>query len=201
MGQIMRLIGWQSLMARVVPSCRAELVRQLDAIFFEASATYSFASASQRDAFRQRWLGRYLDHYPAFAHVAVEEGPQGFQVLGYVVGSVDDPARHRLFADIDYFQTLNALTCDYPAHLHINLAPGARGHGLGGRLVRRFAAQAFMHGAGGVHVVTGAASRNVGFYHRLGLTRAHAFDWGDVRVLMLAGALPLVAPRVMRHRA
>ena len=56
----------------------------------------------------------------------------------------------------------------FPAHLHINLAAEYRSIGIGGRLVAAFADQARSLGAPGVHVVTGAASRNVGFYRRQG---------------------------------
>ncbi len=36
--------------------------RQLDHIFFSSSATKTFADEAERQAFRERWLGRYLKH-------------------------------------------------------------------------------------------------------------------------------------------
>ncbi len=46
------------------------LTGQLDAIFFEASGTKSFASEDARAAFRERWFARYLEQHPQWAYVA-----------------------------------------------------------------------------------------------------------------------------------
>ncbi len=134
-------------------------------IFFASSATRSFASPEARVAFRERWLGRHLVHYPDLTLVALD--PSG-EVIGYLVGATDDPALSPLFADITYFQQLADLTPVYPAHLHINLASEARGRGIGGRLIETFCATLEARRIAGVHVVTGAASRNLTFYTRQG---------------------------------
>lgn len=137
----------------------------IDAIFFGASGTQSFASEAERQAFRTRWLGRFLDGEDAnHAFVAVAESG----VIGYLVGALDDPARSGHFADIGYFRDFAHLTSVYPAHLHINLAPEARSQGIGARLIEAFAAHAVAKGSTGMHVVTGAASRNVRFYATCG---------------------------------
>jgi GNAT superfamily N-acetyltransferase len=141
----------------------------IDAIFFGASGTQSFASEAERQAFRTRWLGRYLagdDADQAFVAVA------GGHVIGYLVGALDDPAVSGRFADIGYFRDFADLTATYPAHLHINLAPEARSMGLGTRLIEAFAAHAKAAGCRGMHVVTGAASRNVRFYTACGFIEA-----------------------------
>ena len=140
-------------------------VPAIDAIFFAASATQTFASERERQAFRERWLGRYLDHYPQMTLVAIDPSNQ---VIGYLVGASDDPARNPLFADIAYFAELADLTLSFPAHLHINLDARARGQGIGANLVRVFCAQLARVGVPGVHVVTSTASRNRSFYARLG---------------------------------
>jgi len=135
----------------------------IDDIFFVSSATKSFASEAAREAFRERWLGRFLLNWPEAAFLAVSATGE---VLGYIVGAVEDPARDPRFADIAYFAELAQLTADYPAHLHINLAPKARNRGIGGRLIEAFCAFARGRGAAGVHVVTSASSRNRTFYAR-----------------------------------
>ncbi len=140
------------------------LMPALDAIFFEASATKSFASAAERSAFHERWLGRYLAHEPQWAYVA--RAADG-SVAGYLVGSIDDP-RHSRHADVGYFLDFADLTESYPAHLHVNLAPRYRNRGIGADLIAAFAADAAQAGAAGLHVVTGASSRNVRFYERNG---------------------------------
>jgi GNAT superfamily N-acetyltransferase len=138
----------------------------IDAIFFGASGTQTFASADDRLAFQQRWLGRYLAEDAAHAFVACKDG----RVIGYLVGALDDPAVSGRFADVSYFRDFGHLTSIYPAHLHINLAPEARSQGTGARLIEVFAAHARAAGRPGMHVVTSAASRNVRFYVACGFT-------------------------------
>jgi GNAT superfamily N-acetyltransferase len=138
----------------------------IDAIFFGASGTQSFASEAERQAFRTRWLGRYLAADAAHCFVALTT----CGVIGYLVGALDDPAVSGRFADIGYFRDFAHLTSAYPAHLHINLAPDARSQGIGRRLIEAFAAHASTAGAPGMHVVTGASARNVRFYAACGFS-------------------------------
>jgi GNAT superfamily N-acetyltransferase len=159
------------------------LGRQLDAIFFGASETRSFASDEVRLAFRERWLGRYLEHYPADALLAVERYGR---VAGYLVGSLEDPAATCLFDDIAYFKVFSHLTIRFPAHLHVNLAPEFRGQGIGSRLMEAFVSHARGAGSPGVHVVTGKGMRNVGFYERNGFAPAGEAAV-DGRMLVLLG--------------
>lgn len=145
---------------------REDLANDIDAIFFSASATQEFASPSAREAFQERWLGRYLAHDDQWFYVARD----GERAVGYLAGCLDDPAQTPRFADIEYFAEFADLTRTYPAHLHINLDAGYRSLGLGGRLIDRFVSDAAAAGAVGVHVVTGARSRNLSFYNRNGFT-------------------------------
>lgn len=144
---------------------REQLLPALDAIFFEASGTKSFASDADRQAFRERWLGRYLEHDPEWAYLAFDLDNT---LAGYLLGSLDDPARAPRFDDIGYFKDFADLTVAYPAHLHVNLAPAFRNIGLGAQLIDTFSKDAARAGARGVHVATGAEARNVGFYVRNG---------------------------------
>ena len=155
----------------VAPS--AKLNYEIDAIFFEASNTKSFDSDAARFAFRERWLGRYLRRDPQFAYLALAASGV---VIGYLIGSVDDPALGSRFADIGYFATFRELTKVFPAHLHVNLAPAFRNKGIGGRLIEAFVADAKGAGAPGVHVVTSADAENVRFYNRNGF-----FELGRAR--------------------
>ena len=164
----------------------AALEAGLDAVFFEASNTKSFVSEAERAAFRERWLGRYLRHDAALAHVAIAADGA---VAGYVVGSVEDPAIAERFSDLGYLHAFRDLTRLYPAHLHVNLAPQFRGRGLGGRLVERFIADAAAAGAPGVHVTTSRGARNVAFYERNGFSEQASLDVGMNEVLFLARTL------------
>ena len=145
---------------------RENLLPAIDAVFFEASSIKTFADEGARASFRHRWLGLYLDIWPEFVLLAREATSAGVggAVAGYLVGCPTDPAMDRRFDDIGYFRSFAAACAAYPAHLHINLAPGYRGRGIGGALVDAFAAQAHRAGASGVHIVTSKDARNVRFY-------------------------------------
>jgi ribosomal protein S18 acetylase RimI-like enzyme len=129
---------------------------QLDAIFFEASGTKSFADENERAAFRERWLGRYLVQQPQWAYVAI--APDG-TLAGYLVGAPDEGSGFDDFA---------AAAGEFPAHLHVNLAPQYRSQGIGGELIEACMADMAPTGVKGVHVVTSVDSRNVRFYERNG---------------------------------
>ena len=169
------------------PAIPGGLLAQIDAIFFEASSRTSFASGEERAAFRERWLGRYLQGGSDV--VLVAQDPAGI-VAGYLVGALENPAEQARFADIDYLRgAFRELCRRFPAHLHINLAPQFRGLGIGARLIDAFAAEAATAGAPGLHVVTAKAARNVRFYARCGLLEAGATVWNGREIVFLAKPL------------
>lgn len=163
----------------------AELMGDIDAVFFGASATTSFANQSVKDAFRERWLGRYLVHDASWFYVALA----GDRAIGYLAGCLDDPALTSRFADIWYFAELADLTRRYPAHLHVNLDPDYRDDGLGSRLIDGFAADAGAAGAAGIHVVTGARSRNRSFYASNGFVPLRELSRGEQAIVFLGRPL------------
>ena len=171
---------WSTLAHRDV------LVPALDKIFFEASNTKSFASADIRAQFRTRWLGRYLSDFPQLAHLLfVPADVEPENLGGYVIGEHSDPAATDRYNDIGYFHLLADVSPRYPAHLHINLRADLRGKGLGSRLIESFIADAAAAGCPGVHIVTGANLRNVGFYLQNGFGEVKRFDWkGNVLVML-----------------
>lgn len=166
-------------------SRRAALVSDIDRIFFAASSVRSFRDAVHRAAFRHLWLGRYLAEEPGEAFVALCDG----NVCGYLVGSLADPAPRVAFAELDYFQAFAAETARFPAHLHVNVDDGARGRGVGARLVERFMVHARARGIAGVHIVTGAGMRNVRFYERLDFREVARAPRNGGTVVMLAREL------------
>ncbi len=162
------------------------LIAGIDQVFFESSNTQAFVDNAARAAFRERWLGRYLAHDPAWAYVAVAADAT---VAGYLVASLDDPALTPRFSDIPYFTHFASLTKKYPAHLHVNLGAAFRNRGLGGDLIERFATEAGKAGAPGVHVVTSRGARNIAFYNRNGFVEAGAHGADEREVVFLARAL------------
>jgi len=161
---------------------------QIETIFFVSSNVQQFADDAERAAFRERWLGRYLDRWPEHLFIAIAPGDR---VVGYLAGCLDDPAVHPVFADIAYMPAFADLSRSYPAHLHMNLDPGWRSGGIGTRLIDAFCAHAEGR-APGVHVVTGRTSRNVRFYERNGfrMLRTTRSPWSDAEIAFLARTLP-----------
>jgi GNAT superfamily N-acetyltransferase len=168
----------------------AALVAGIDAVFAETTRR-TFADAQSRAAFRELWLGQYLLRDRDLVFVARD---MTGAVAGYLVGALEDPARSDRYPGLGYFRDFAAVTPAYPAHLHINLTAAARGQGTGARLIEAFVAAARQRGSPGVHVVTGAAERNVGFYLRNGFHERARADWNGRPLLLLAreiGAMPI----------
>lgn len=177
---MIEIVPWQSL-------AEPETVKAaIERIFFAASGTQVFASEAARSVFCERWLGRYLDHDPG--HVFVARAGSG-QIVGYLVGSCDDPARTQRFADIGFFAQFSQLTRAYPAHLHVNLDANARAGGIGSALVEAFCQQVAAAGLPGVHVVTGRGVRNVGFYERLAFVERGAATFNGREIVFLGREL------------
>jgi hypothetical protein len=80
----------------------AALVAGIETISF-AAAGWTFASEREREAFRERWLGRYLVHFPEHVILALDRHGD---VVGYIVGAHTDPAQDRLFSDVRFFSGL-----------------------------------------------------------------------------------------------
>lgn len=155
-------------------------------VFFDASATRSFASIEERSAFEERWLGRYLTHDAKWFYLAIDPGGVP---AGYLAGSIDDPAVTSRFDDIGYFAGLADLTQRFPAHLHINLAPQYRSRGVGAGLIAAFVADLESANVRGVHVVTGRGVRNTRFYAANGFDEFRTFPWKTSELVLLARSL------------
>lgn len=71
------------------------------------------------------------------------------------------------------------LLAEFPAHLHIDLAPEAQGLGAGRRLMAELEAELAARGAAGVHLGVDAANANAaGFYEHLGYRRLAPGEYG-----------------------
>jgi ribosomal protein S18 acetylase RimI-like enzyme len=166
-----------------------ELTAQLDAIFYQ-TAGRTFANSDDRAAFRQLWLGQYIEHDPDKAYLAIDRSNTGeTRVLGYLVGSWDDPLTSPQFAKLTFFRDFATQCHAFPAQLHLNLDANARSRGIGRLLVDAFAAQAQAAGVPGVHVVTGKTARNVGFYERAGFRLQATTLWNGNEIVFLGRTL------------
>lgn len=167
--------------------CRHDdaLISGIEEVFFSSSNVQSFTDGDDRLRFRERWLGRYLTHFPEWALIARSDDG----VAGYLVGADIDPARSPHFADIEYFAAFAALTATFPAHLHVNVAERYRGSGLGSRLIETFVDRLRREGSPGVHVITGKGARNVEFYMRNGFVELGTTGAPPRELSLLARAL------------
>ena len=161
---------------------RQRLMPDVDHVFFTSSNTQSFESDEARAAFRERWLGRYLLHFPQYIWLARDGRGRA---VGYVVGSMEDPARDPRFSDLPFFASFAEASARYPAQLHINLDEGWRSKGIGARLIDAFSEAAREAGAPGVHVVTQRGMRNVGFYLANGFSERAAATIGESELVLL----------------
>jgi GNAT superfamily N-acetyltransferase len=149
---------------------------EIDAIFFASSATQDFFSGEEKASFRERWLGRYIAKHRASFFVGLDES---HRAIGYLAGCLKNPTELVDFSDIDYFKIIGDICRDYPAHLHINVAPQWRNRGLGAALVERFALWARLHSVEGIHLVTSSTSRSIAFYQRSGFRELRTFPWNS----------------------
>jgi GNAT superfamily N-acetyltransferase len=168
------------------PDLRPGHLTAVESIFFEASGR-TFVPGPVRDAFRERWLGRYL---LGDTDVVVLALAGAETVAGYLVGALENPALQDRFADITCFRTDFAdLVARFPAHLHINLAPEFRSRGIGQLLIETFARHAAAAGVPGVHVITGQGRRNIGFYERCGFALEGTTTWNGHGIVLLGRKL------------
>jgi ribosomal protein S18 acetylase RimI-like enzyme len=155
-----------------------------DVVFFSSSNTQAFDNAAQRSAFRAQWLGQFLDVHPDLAVLALD--PAG-ACAGYCVVWPDDPRTTGDFRGLDYFGAASDAVSRFPAHLHINLAEGLRGNGLGSRLLAAALARLDAARPGtGVHIFTEANARNRSFYRHNGFDEILSVPWRERRLVMMA---------------
>jgi ribosomal protein S18 acetylase RimI-like enzyme len=141
------------------------------------------------------YVGPYLALEPDLAFVVDDDG----EAQGYVLGARDtvefeqrceqewwpplrkrypDPPAGRSWTADERLchllhhpvRTAPAVAADYPAHLHIDLLPGAQGAGFGRRLVELLFSRLSVMGVPGVHLAVAAGNeRAIGFYRHVGM--------------------------------
>ena len=165
------------------PSSRTGL-EAAERIFFESSSKQTFSGEKERSQFRQRYFSVYAEGDPDWFLLAYSENGT---VLGYLAGSPRMREAH--FQLNPYLEGFRPAMERYPAHLHINFAAEARGLGLGSLLLAEFEQRLSQRSIPGVHLVTGAAERNVGFYNKNGYVEASRIQIGTSELVLLGKRL------------
>ena len=141
------------------------VIQQVENIFFESSSLKTFSSLEKKAAFYKRWCGDYQSLYPQEFFIAMEDG----KVLGYLSGCSDSVKAANII-EVPGFKVFQDLFNRFPAHLHINFHPDARGRGLGSILVEHYKKFLRDNNIVGLHLVTSPGVQNVSFYERLNFT-------------------------------
>lgn len=118
----------------------------------------------ERAAFGEHWIGPYRELRPDWTWVAVVDA----RVIGYLTGCPDtlsfEKERRRVFRpQPDSRELFPAdirvkLWTEHPAHLHMNVSVGRRGHGVGAALLKSFFDELKIAGVPSAHVVCGPAA-------------------------------------------
>ena len=155
---------------------------EVESIFFESSTKINFESDEEKREFTWKYLGSYLKNFPELFLVAKKEN----KVLGYVCGATTTD-----FELQPHMKTFQDLLVIFPAHLHINCHAESRGLGIGTMLVEALEKKLQTLNSTGLHIMTGAESRNRSFYQKLGFTHQEKREFQG-RVILMMGK-PLTA--------
>lgn len=161
-------------LSELTSSQRENALAQVENIFFESSSLKSFSSPERRAAFYKRWCGDYQTFYPQEFFIAFE----GEKVLGYLSGCSDSNQAAKTF-EVPGLLVFQDLFNQFPAHLHINFHPDARGRGLGSMLVEHYKKFLRNNNIVGLHLVTSPGVQNVSFYERLNFSFNETREFGS----------------------
>ncbi|NJL25956.1 MAG: GNAT family N-acetyltransferase [Calothrix sp. SM1_5_4] len=156
--------------------------RAIKEIFFLSSARQSFVNDNDREQFYQRWTRYYFASWPGEIRLARTFAADGPRLAGYLMFCPDSAGALSYFESrIPSYGVFADLFAGFPAHLHMNCHPSARGQGIGGRLIM----DARKRAPAGVHIVTSPDSRNVGFYRRNGFSFEVKRSWNAYELLFM----------------
>lgn len=160
------------------------LILQVEEIFFLSSSLKAFSSEEKRKAFYKRWCGDYQTLYPEEFFIAMEEG----KVLGYLTGC-SDSTRAMNEVSVPGYAIFHDLFLAFPAHLHINFHPDARGKGLGSILMNHYMNFLKLNNVMGVHLITSPDAQNVSFYDRLGFVKTDIREFNGMPLYFMGCVL------------
>ncbi len=150
-------------------------------------------------AFRERWLGRYLTHFPQYAFLALSPNRRRARLCGRQRRGPERSSRSSATSPISLLPGADATNIRLSS---TSTSPSDwRGQGLGERLIETFCDAAREAGAPGVHVVTARGVRNVRFYEAIGFAEAGqtSIDGRELAVSCPQALKRLREPLRIRH--
>ncbi len=159
---------------------KEKLLKQVEDIFFEASSLKSFSTPERKSAFYKRWCADYQTLYPQEFFIALEDD----KVLGYLSGCSNSTEAAKI-VEVPGFLVFQDLFSRFPAHLHINFHPDARGRGLGSILVSHYKNYLRKNNIVGLHLVTSPGVQNVSFYERLDFSFNETREFGAMKLYFM----------------
>lgn len=154
------------------------------AIFYESSSKKHFKDEAERHHFLRRYFSIYAEKHPEWFLLALTEDGT---LLGYLAGTPDTSSDHLELNP--YLSHFSGMFAEFPAHLHINFTAAARGLGLGSRLIGEFESRLKRRSIPGVHLITAAGERNLGFYLKNGYYEAASIPGGGSCLVLLGKKL------------
>jgi ribosomal protein S18 acetylase RimI-like enzyme len=151
---------------QVSPLEKSKFVNEVREIFYLSSSIKSFKDAQHKIDFFDKWCGDYLILYSESFYLLIDEHDNKNKVLGYLSG-VKDSKNALMNLRVPGLSLFEDLYINFPAHLHINFHPDARGAGYGSMLTEHFCAVLGELFIPGIHLVTSPEARNVSFYKKL----------------------------------
>lgn len=143
----------------------ARLAEMKEIFFLSAAELNRNADEITRERFWQRWTSYYIRNCADEVIFAIENR----RAIGYLTGCHDSRAASAtLCSSIKSYPLFEDHFDSYPAHLHMNVHPSARGKGIGAALIENYARRLKVNDVRGVHIVTVPGQRNVEFYLRHG---------------------------------
>jgi ribosomal protein S18 acetylase RimI-like enzyme len=144
---------------------KVKILSQVEEIFFLSTSLKVFSSTEKKQAFYKRWCEDYQTLYPNEFFILLSDE----KVLGYLSGCLDSSSALEVLS-VPGFAIFQDLFTEFPAHLHINFHPEARGKGFGSLLIKHFINLVNEKHLSGLHLITSPDAINVSFYQRLGFS-------------------------------
>lgn len=175
-----------SIQTFVNRSDQATFHRIREIFFLSANPANVSDDPIKNEAFFTKWTSYYFENRPDFISLATEDD----EVLAYLMCEPDSEKARTYFKNILKSYDLFAdLFQEFPAHLHMNAHPKARGKGVGTALVDNLKTRLKKMQVPGVHLVTSPAERNVSFYRKNGFTHEILRDFRGHPVLFMGQRL------------